>query len=138
MDRSEVKAIVEREIEPLLRKVGIAHWKIRFSYQNESVDADGCLKHGECTRLVDYNVAHISLNPESFDDEDAVLRTLRHELFHVVLSPFDLYSSSVDQATSGTDLDVARGMLERVWNHACEKAVINLERMFFGLTSESV
>src|SRR3954447_2607620 len=97
MDRSEAKAIVEREIEALLRQLGLEHWKIAVSYDPERTDSDGHVKHGECTRLLDYESAHISLNPESFDDQDDVLRTLRHELFHVVLSPFDLFSSSVDR-----------------------------------------
>jgi hypothetical protein len=132
MDRSAVQAIVDRAIGPLAGRLGIEHWSIRVSYDPEPTDSDGHLKHGECTRLVDYNSAHISLNPESFDDESAVLATLRHELYHVVLSPFDLYSSSVDRALEGEG--AVREILDRVWNHACERAVINLERMFVGLT----
>jgi hypothetical protein len=135
MDRSEVKAMVEGELEPLMQRLGIRHWKVRVSYDPESVDGEGHLKHGECTRLVDYNSAHISLNPESFDDEESVMRTLRHELFHIVLSPFDLYSSSVDRAIEVPN--AVREILDRVWNHACERAVINLERMFFELTTQS-
>jgi hypothetical protein len=134
MDRSAVEATVAREIGPLCARLGIEGWKIAVSYDPESVDGDGHLKHGECTRLVDYNSAHISLNPESFEDEDAVLRTLRHELFHVVLSPFDLYSSAVDRAID-TPASV-REILDRVWNHACERAVINLERMFSAMDQD--
>src|SRR5260370_42055938 len=97
MDRSEVKAIVDAEIGLLMRRLGISHWKVTVSYDPERCDGDGVLKRGECTRLVDYNSAHIRLNPESFDDGVCVLRTLRHELYHIVLSPFDLYSSAVDR-----------------------------------------
>jgi hypothetical protein len=131
MDRSAVQAIVDREAGPLCERLGIERWSIRFSFDPESTGDDGHLKHGECTRLVDYNSAHISLNPESFADEESVLGTLRHELFHVVLAPFDLYSSSVDRALeAGAPV---REILDRVWDHACERGVINLERMYVGL-----
>ena len=62
-----------------------------------------------------------------------MIETLRHELFHCVLAPFDLYTSSVER------LEVpgpARGILERVLDHAAEAAVANLQRMFAGLTSD--
>jgi hypothetical protein len=134
MDRSGVKSIVERELEPLMQRLGVSDWKVRFSYDPEPADGDEHLKHGECTRLVDYNSAHISLNPESFDDEEAVIRTLRHELFHIVLSPFDLYSSAVDRLEI---LGPTGVILERLWHHACERSVINLERMFSGLTASN-
>ena len=132
MDRSQVKEIVDREIEPLMKRLGIDHWKVMVSYDPERIDGDGQIKHGECTRLVDYNSAHISLNPESFEDEQGVLKTLRHELFHVVLSPFDLYSSTVDRALDSPGS--VREILDRVWTHSCEKAVINIERMFINMS----
>jgi hypothetical protein len=133
MDRSEVKAIVEREAGPLMERLGIGHWRVKVTYDPSGVDQDGHLQDGECTRLVDYDSAHISLNPESFDDEEGVIRTLRHELFHIVLSPFDLYCGSVDKLDI---LGPTGVILDRVWNHACERAVINLERMFNGLTAQ--
>src|SRR4051812_30600557 len=97
MERSEVKAIVAVEIEPMMRRLGIAHWKVSLDYESIRPDSDGVLKRGECTRLVDYNSAYISLNPDSFADREAVVATLRHELFHIVLSPYDLYSSTIDR-----------------------------------------
>jgi hypothetical protein len=58
---------------------------------------------------------------------------LRHELFHVVLSPYDLYERAVANAGLTDDMDRVLG---RVWTHVMEKAVINLERAFHGLTAE--
>jgi hypothetical protein len=131
MDRSECQAVVEGAMPPLMRRLGIPHWRVVVSYDPSAMDADGHLKHGECTRLVDYDSAHVKLNPESFDDREQLLRTLRHELFHIVLSPFDLYSTAIDRIEA---LDPIRDVLDRVWDHACERAVINLERMYAGLT----
>jgi hypothetical protein len=134
MDRSAVKAIVDREIEPLMDRLGIGHWKIRVNYRPEATDEVGRLRHGECTRLVDYNSAGIVLNPEAFDDEADVLASLRHELFHVVLSPFDLFMQAA-RAALGDDRS-ALATLERVWDHAVEKAVINLGRIWYGLVEK--
>lgn len=33
MDRSEVRAIVEREIGPLMTRLGISHWEVVVSYE---------------------------------------------------------------------------------------------------------
>jgi hypothetical protein len=132
MDRSEVIAIVERELEPLTHRFGLEHWEIKLSYSPEPIDSDGFLKRGECTRLVDYDSAYISLNPEGLEDEESVLKTLRHELFHIILSPFDLYLAAVER----TDIVASSGeILHRVWDHASERSVINLERMWKGMTA---
>jgi hypothetical protein len=132
MDRSEVKAVVDRELEPLVRRLGLTQWEIKLSCTCEPTDDDGFVKRGECTRLVDYQSAHINLNPEAFESADELLKTLRHELFHVVLAPFDLYTSLVEAAVEGNTR--FQEMLDRVKDHACELSVFNLERMFQSLT----
>jgi hypothetical protein len=88
------------------------------------------VKRGECTRLVDYQSAHISLNPEAFEIESEVLGTLRHELFHIILAPLDLYTSAVARLEISDD---AAEILDRVREHAIEQAVGGLERMHAGL-----
>jgi hypothetical protein len=133
MDRSAVKKIVDREIEPLMARLGIPHWRITVGYKPAPVDDDGVTIEGECKRGIDYNNAYIELNPEGLDGEEDVIRILRHELFHVVLSPFDLYSTAV------AEVDLPRSLhlvLDRVWRHAVEKAAINLERMYLCLTDK--
>jgi hypothetical protein len=133
MDRSDVKAFADRELEPLKRRLGLSQWEIKLSCSCEAADGDGFVKRGECTRLIDYQSAHISLNPEAFEDEESLLKTLRHELFHIVLAPFDLYASLVAAAVE--DNTAVRDMLDRVKDHSCELSVINLERMFQNLTT---
>jgi hypothetical protein len=140
LDRSAVKAIVEAHIDEYLRKLGIAHWKIKVSYRlNE--EKGPCRVAGQCTRVIDYNEAHVELDPDEWDEDDPkaeekILDTLRHELFHIVLSPFDLFWNCADQLTAEDSQQEA--MLHRVWDHACEKAVINLERMYLSMTSEEM
>ena len=114
-------------------QLGLHQWEISVGYAAEPADDDGSLKRGECTRLIDYHSAHISLNPDAFADDAAVLVTLRHELFHIVLAPFDLYTSAVDRIELP---EVAVELLDRVRDHAIERAVAGLERMWVGLSAE--
>lgn len=129
MDRSEVQRIVEREIGPLKRKLGIEFWKIGLHY-NLRGEGDHCTR-AQCTTLVAYNRARIEFDPDAFDDEEAVLDALRHELFHVVLAPFDLVANSLRDVLD----DDLRTVFQSIRDHAVEKAVVNLERMYLGLTS---
>ncbi len=132
MDRSEVKAIVERELETLQKRLGLPHWRIVVGYEPESLNDPNMIRRGECVRMVDYNSTRVVLNPEAFDEESDVLATLRHELFHVVLAPFDVVFNAVAPALEGND--VLRQSVESVRSHAEEQAVINLNRMYLGLT----
>jgi hypothetical protein len=117
---------VDEDLDVLKRALGIEAWEIGLSYAPEAADAEGSLLRGDCTRLVDYQSAHISLNPEAFESDADVARTLRHELCHVVLAPFDLYTSAVERLELADD---AREVLERLKDHVLERAVAALERM---------
>lgn len=131
MDRSQVKAIVERELEPLMERLGIPHWNITASYSPLSPD-DGRRVHAEITRNSNYNSAHIDFNPEPTEDEAHLLKVLRHELFHVLLSPYDLYGRAVEALLE--DDPVKQKVFDEVLTNSMEQAVINLERMYAGLT----
>lgn len=131
MDRSAVAQVVAEHLPRLSQQIGLHQWDISVGYSAEQPDDSGSLKRGECTRLIDYHSAHISLNPDAFSDADGVLVTLRHELFHIVLAPFDLYTTAVE----GIELpDVAAELLERLRDHAIERAVAGVERMWAGLS----
>jgi hypothetical protein len=134
LDRSSVQSIVERELPGLRARLGLEAWEIGWTVTPSSTDGDGHLLRGECTRLVDYHSASIVLNNEAFSDEEQVLRTLRHELFHVVLAPWDLYTSAVERVSLGAD---GAAVLDRVREHAVEHAVIALERMWSGLNERA-
>jgi hypothetical protein len=131
MDRSEAKAIVDREIESLQERLGIPHWSIVIDYDLRK-SSEGYVTRGICEWRVDYNKASISLDPDCLDDEAELLSVLRHELFHVLLSPFTVFLNTIKPLLrdDGQKADMA----ENVWTYASEQAVINLERMFRGLT----
>jgi hypothetical protein len=133
MDRSAVKKVVDDNIEPLMLMLGVPHWSIVVSYDLRDDNGISRIK-GRCTRAIDYNKARIEFDPDECEDEADVLKTLRHELFHIVASPFDLYMQAADQCTKEDSPEEA--ILDRVFDHAVEKVMINLERMFIGLTGE--
>jgi hypothetical protein len=130
MDRTAVEAIVGREIGGLMEKLGVGHWNAEVSYGSIPGDAGGVV-HGQCTRMYDYETATIELDPSSLRDEAHALKTLRHELFHLVLSSYDLYASGVDNLALPKAM---HDVLDRMWRHSCERAVIRLEAMYQGLT----
>ena len=131
MDRSAVKAVVDHEIESLMLRLGIPHWHVVVRYKTESDDGDFVVR-GRCDRRAEYNSASLTLNPESLDGAEEVLATLRHELLHIVLAPFDMYQEAVGPLLDG---DRAKHeVFDVVFRHCVEKAVINLNRMYLGLT----
>lgn len=132
MDRSRVKAIVDASIDPLLTRLGIGHWRIEVGYDLREGSESFTLL-GRCRRMPEYNIARIELDADALDDEQGVMRTLRHELMHIVLAPFDLYRAALQPLHDET----AAAMAEVVWVHSVEKAVVNLERMYAGLTAAS-
>ena len=132
MDSSVVRAVVEKEIEPLMERLGIGHWSVSVGYEPHTSGDPDRIPGGRCTPLVDYDSARIVLNPEAFDGQDEVCKTLRHELFHLVVSPFRVYMHAVRASLPDGSPLVA--VLDEVWIHADERAVKNLERMYFGLT----
>lgn len=131
MDKSKVREIVKSHAERLMEQLGLPHWSIDFYYELRLSDATRTVK-GQCTRTIDYNQAAIELDPDAFDDETDILKILRHELFHVVLSPFDLFHHAAEELWK--DDPVKKAVLDTVWTHAVEQAAINLERMYRGLT----
>lgn len=130
MDRSAVEAVAAAALPLLVARLGLERWELGVSCLAEPAEPSGRQPQGHCTRMADYQSAHITLNHEAVGGTDEVLATLRHELFHVILAPFDLFRESV--ALANPPADVA-AILDRIWQHAEESAVANLERMYAGL-----
>ncbi len=126
MDRSEVKAVVDREIEAMAKALGVAHWSLTVSY-------GPCSRKewsAECVRQAEYNVAKIIIDPEKQGDEDDVLDSLLHELAHVVLAPFDTYRSVMTAAdVPGSPADKRE---RNLWAFAVEQGVICVMRAYRG------
>jgi hypothetical protein len=130
MDRGEAQAVIAREIEGLTRRLGLTHWEVRVSTEPFR-RGPGDSPLGECTPDADYEHAYVQLDADAIDTEEKLLRVFRHELFHVLLAPFRVYREAVTtHVRAGTAADRTE---QRVWRHAEEQAVVNLERMYRGL-----
>jgi hypothetical protein len=122
MDKSVVKSIVDRNLTPLLTRLGLQAWTVvvEFGTTGEEDIAATCLRKG------DYEKAIITIDPEYMHDEQHVLTTLRHELLHIFGAPFDLFYEAVAQVIDEKSLLAVR----RVYANAQEKLCLSLERMF--------
>jgi hypothetical protein len=131
MDRSEVRAIVEREIGPLMAALGVSWWKVVVEYgpiQVPKGTPDAFVAAARCDRKPDYNRATITIDPEKCDSGEDVMEYLVHELAHLVLAPFDLYrqfATKYIEANSPGDHQE-----DAIFAHVVEQAVIGVERIW--------
>jgi hypothetical protein len=124
MDRSAVKAIVESHLDSLAEVFGVERWCIQVNY--EACDNPN---HGaSCGRAVDYDKAFITIDPDKHKDEGEVVDSLRHEIEHILLSPFDLYRDAMTQHID--DETKEHRQEQRLFTYAVEQTVINIERLW--------
>jgi hypothetical protein len=124
VDASEVKRIVEANMRPMSEALGVHHWFFNIDYHstgNENWKAS-------CSRNIDYHHAHIIIDPAHCHSEKDVLESLRHEMLHVILAPFDLYRDLVTQHIQEDSVEARQE--RRAFNYAVEQMVLRLEKMF--------
>lgn len=127
LDRSETKRIVDSNIERLMREFGIPHWRIEVSYEALTGARAVCITQD----IGSYERAEFKFDPEQFDSEEQLIRTLEHELLHVVSYPMIQYGHTVERALP--DSQPLRDMDNEVFRHLNESMIRNLERLVFGL-----
>jgi hypothetical protein len=128
MDASEVKRIVEANIGPMLEALCLRHWRIEIDYTKTGREnwAAMCDRSGG-----DYFIASLTFDPEMHHSCHEVLRSLRHELIHLHLAPFDLYRDVMTQHILNDTPEERQE--NRLFAFACEQMVGNLERMLANL-----
>lgn len=128
MDTSYVKAIVEANIAAMVDALCLNHWRIEIGYTSTGHDN----WKAKCDRSGgDYYIAEITIDPAMHDDSTDVLRSLRHELLHLHLAPFDLYR---DLMTQHIEEDTpAERQEQRAFTYAVEQMLGNLERMLANI-----
>lgn len=124
MEIDALKAIVGREIEPLMRRIGIPHWRVDVRYQQ--IDEDGC--RAVIDLAPEYERAAITMDAYKLPDAAAARETLTHELLHVVAAPMVLVEAFVNRRLG----DESHKGFREVNRHAVESTVRNLERLWHG------
>jgi hypothetical protein len=129
MDASEAKRIVEVNVGAMVDALCLHHWRLEIHYTSTGHEnwKAKCDRSGS-----DYFIAELTFDPERHDDEQDLLRSLRHELLHLHLAPFDLYRDLMTQHIDDDDSPQAR-QEQRAFSHAVEQMVGNLERMLANL-----
>jgi len=126
VDKSEVKKWVDKNIVHYRRLFGIPHWRISVIYDR----LEGRCA-AECHKDVEYEQASITIDCDNIEDVEMLERIFKHELCHIVHSPFDLfYCSVMAWVPEGAPQDA----MLNLWKKAQELTVINLERMHHGHT----
>ncbi len=126
MDQSKAKEIVEANLPSLTKAFGVDRWQI-------SIKFGPCTNPklvGSCENSLPYNSATIEIDPHKTEDEADLLDTLRHELCHIVLAPFDLYRARYLHTVE--ERSVQANQEGSIWEWAIEQAVIGLQRMWAG------
>lgn len=123
MTADEVNSFVEAQLPRLKTILGLADWRIRFTY--EACGNDGAF--GECSVSEDTHTADITIDPDLHPDVRELADTLLHELSHVVLAPFEVLAETA--LMSAVDSDRLHSALERVHNYSREAGVRNVLRI---------
>lgn len=120
MDTSLAQAVVETNIQQMIVDLGVQDWNLRIAYERlDEKDA------AQVSMLTDYKKATIVIDPDKHDDPEEVLRSLRHELLHLHLGPYDLVEETMMQVLT----EANRRVFSRLLTAACEQTIRNLEGM---------
>ncbi len=120
MKTSKVREIVNEHIKPIRNALHLNDWDIDTEYT--------ALDPGTPARVhmaARYRLATIQFDPAQIVDREQVLRCLRHELLHLVLAPFDLYTCAVSEMLPKHFSRVDK----QLFMDAVELVVGNLERV---------
>lgn len=120
MDASEVIRIADKHLPKMLWQLQLNMWTVRVDTASlQGMKASIRFEH-------EYENAVITIDPEQTQDERDVLDSLRHELFHIIHADFQLFRAVALQGVMQQDADA----MDQVYDYACEKTVLRLERMF--------
>ncbi len=122
MDTSAVKRIVKKHLQPLQHRLQVQEWRVDVLY--EALEGE---TNARTNFIYPYRHAKVRIDPAQHDDEADVIRSLRHELAHLVLAPFD-HAINTAQRILEND-DTASRAFDEARRFAVEECIVNLERM---------
>jgi len=125
MTTDQCKAFVEANLQAMVKELMLESWDITVKYSSRPDNDDGVL--AKCKTDMDYRWAVITIYDDAILDEKELSRVLYHELFHVVLSPFDFYRNTRKAENAAES---------RVYIFALENVVTHLERVLMARHKE--
>lgn len=132
MKIKDVSKYLKKNIKNLLYLNGLDDWNIKFVISEEKAPDDtevaltqACI----ASLLYEYKVATVIIYPASLHDEHELAQTVEHEIFHILLAPYDMYFNSLDESA-----DTPLTNLEKSYQMKChELAVGALEKREFRM-----
>lgn len=129
MKTSEARELVENNMPDLMRAMGISAWRVDVSYGDlNSEERDGFNRQMTSNMQPRYEHAVLKIDPGSMDTATYFLHCLRHELIHIMLSPFWSYDDDVRQMMPPLDSMNIRA-LDQFYHDRYEALVLRVERM---------
>lgn len=122
MEIALAKKTVMANVELYKRILGLGQWHLDIYYRRLP---EG--QRGECHTQPDYMRAQISIDNDQIDDEEALLRLLRHELIHVFLWPATKLASAMEDLTD--DNKMADDLRHQLWTFIVERQVKEIEML---------
>jgi len=120
MDESKARKLVNKYIKGIRNGLQLWQWEINITYMHQE-DALAELKID-----AEYKKANIRINHDDHETEADLLRTLFHELLHIMHADFELYRDQVWETVSKRQAEV----LDKSYTYACEKTVGRLLAIF--------
>lgn len=125
MDKSKLRQIVQAKVEKLRWALQLQDWKLDVEYCHIGDRDDDESIVGNCTPRLGYRCATIKLDPEHIHEDEDVIEILRHELLHLIHADLTLLMDAIEPHIQRDGFKT----IQRIYWHAIEKIVGNIERM---------
>lgn len=120
LDVSQIKEITNKAIKEYIDVFGLQGWRLELVYAIPK-DENPSLVYAQTTLSHERQRATIVINPTAFETEEELHETIRHELYHLVVSPFEILFHALPNE-------------HRVLLEIVEEAIVRgIERMYGGL-----
>lgn len=117
MTVEEARAVVMPNVGSLIEQLRLHDWHIEVAYTRLPENT-----LGRCRVNSPYQRATIELDNDQIDDADELVKTLRHELVHVLCWPMHAFGTHAHELSDGQSTDSA-------WTFWLERMVWDVERL---------
>ncbi len=128
MEEEKAKIWVEENIETLKKCLALERYRLNIEYVRLEPTDNGAVKAMRVKPLPQYERALIEIDCSAIVDEADLEEHLRHELFHLFHSPFELVYQVLYEMLEPEDLKIVNVL----WGQAEELTVRNLERGYIN------
>lgn len=124
MDKSAVQKWVDKNAERIKQEFGLDNWRLVINIENLDPAKDGSISAMRVKWKPEYERATIWINFNEIPNEEELAYHFRHELMHIMHSPFELVWRSLWEIFTEDEAKI----FGELWTQAEELTVRNLER----------